>query len=288
MLRRTRKHILSYDYLWPALFLSLLAHGLFFWFIAPSLKTTTSPSLTTMTTVINYQTAQTPQLAQRLAQWDATGGGDTTRNTIATSPWQSTGSLSVNELFLQAMMRKQEELQAQRDALLDSLVAQPTQIPNPQKQEHAPLTEEGTKQGQDALNITQRRLAALSLDIERHQQGPRYLFTGPSTMASPFAAYIEAWQAKIEHIGTEHYPEQARGQSSATLQVTVYIDRNGEINGIEFDQPAQDPLFNLAAQRIIHLAAPFAPFSPEMSQQTDILAITRTWHFEQGQLQTKQ
>ena len=34
-----------------------------------------------------------------------------------------------------------------------------------------------------------------------------------------------------------------------------------------------------AAQRIVRLAAPFAPFPDNISQDTDILSITRTWTF---------
>src|SRR5690625_2553371 len=124
-----------------------------------------------------------------------------------------------------------------------------------------------TGQGDDDLTIVQQRLAEIALRIERAQARPRYTFVGPSTQASPFAAYIQAWQAKIEQIGTEHYPEQARGKASASLQITVYINHSGEIQRVDIDQPADDPIFNLAARRIIHLAAPFAPRSEDHTSE---------------------
>ena len=34
-----------------------------------------------------------------------------------------------------------------------------------------------------------------------------------------------------------------------------------------------------AAERIVRLAEPFAPFPAELKQQADILVITRTWRF---------
>jgi protein TonB len=34
-----------------------------------------------------------------------------------------------------------------------------------------------------------------------------------------------------------------------------------------------------AAVRIVHLAAPFAPFPPDIHRETDLLDITRTWQF---------
>lgn len=273
------------DYLWPATFISLLVHGLVFWLFLPAASDWFAPREIPPTTVINYRTLNEPELAERLAQWSAVGGGTQQEAVTAASPFQSAGTLSINDLFLQAMLRKQQALERTQQELLEQLESQYKSAPERHEAEHE-LTAEPTEHGLEVINITERRLAELRLEIEQFQQRPRYHFIGPSALASPFAAYMQAWQAKVERIGTEHYPAQARGRASATLQITVYIDQNGEIIKMEFDQPAEDPLFNLAAQRIIQLAAPFAPFSPEMSEHTDVLAITRTWHFEQGQLTT--
>ena len=38
-----------------------------------------------------------------------------------------------------------------------------------------------------------------------------------------------------------------------------------------------------AAMRSVRLAAPFAPFPPEMRKITDILEIIRTWKFDERQ-----
>ena len=37
-----------------------------------------------------------------------------------------------------------------------------------------------------------------------------------------------------------------------------------------------------AAVRIVQLAAPFAPFPPEMRRNTDVLEIIRTWQFRRN------
>lgn len=286
-MHRVKTPNFSKDYLWPATFISLLVHGLLFWFFLPAANKLLAPHSAPTTTVINYRTVTAPELAERLAQWSALGGGDSEGPLIASSPFQSAGTLSINDLFLQALLRKQQTLEREQQELLEKLESQ--QKTATQHQEaHAELTAEPTEHGEDVLNITERRLAELTLEIEQYQQRPRYHFIGPSALASPFAAYMQAWQAKVEHTGTEHYPETARGRASATLQITVFINHHGEIIHLEFDQPAEDPLFNLAAQRIIQLAAPFAPFNPEMAEQADVLAITRTWHFEQGRLTTSE
>lgn len=284
-MHRIKHSILSKDYLWPAVIISLLLHGMLLWALLPQEKKLLDQKSQLPTTVINYHTLETPDIAQRLAQWNALGGGDDDQK-IASSPLQGSGPLSIDNLFLQALQRKQQELEAEQRELLHRLLERAERITHTSATgESAPLIMD-TELGEDELSLIQQRLAELKLRIEHAQQRPRYTFVGPSTLASPFAAYIQDWQAKIERIGTEHYPEQAKGTASASLQITVYINRNGEIEQIEFDQPAENPLFNLAARRIIHLAAPFAPFSPEMAEHTDVLAITRTWHFEQGQLHT--
>jgi len=284
-MHRVNKNRLDRDYLWPAAIISLLLHVSFIWVLLPQGTQTASQTTELPTAVINYHTLETPDVAQRLAQWDALGGGDDAQG-LASSPLQGGGPLSVDNLFLQALQRKQQELETQHRELLHRLKEQAQDMARVASDADTTPQLNPTEQGEDKLTLIQQRLAELAVHIEHSQERPRHTFVGPSTHASPFAAYIQSWQAKIEQTGTEHYPEQARGRASASLQITVYIDRSGEIQRIEIDQPADDPLFNLAARRIIHLAAPFAPFSPEMAEHTDILAITRTWHFEQGQLQT--
>lgn len=285
MFRRKQPYLIN-DYLWPAVILSVLVHAAVFWWLLPAWAPQPTQASQPVTTVINYRSPKPPELAQRLAQWDAQGGGTKDAATLSSTPYQGAGPIRVEDFFLQALLKERQKREQEQQALLERLRALTPQIaPAQTKTTQEPLRVESAH-GQDQLNWVEQRLAALEQRIEHQNQQPRYFFSGPSTRASEFAAYIEAWQTKIERIGTEHYPTQARGQSSARLQLTVYIQRNGEINRIEFDQPADDPLFNLAAQRVVQLAAPFAPFTPEMAQKADILAITRTWHFEQGHLRT--
>jgi periplasmic protein TonB len=39
-----------------------------------------------------------------------------------------------------------------------------------------------------------------------------------------------------------------------------------------------------AAIKIVRMAAPYAPFPPELKATTDKLEIVRTWHFQENQL----
>ena len=97
---------------------------------------------------------------------------------------------------------------------------------------------------------------------------------------------MEHWRQAIEQIGTRHYPEQARGHTYGSLQLTVHIRTDGSLDRVEIDRPSEHAILNLAAQRIVQLAAPFPPLPASVAEHTDILAITRTWHFIENRLDT--
>jgi protein TonB len=61
--------------------------------------------------------------------------------------------------------------------------------------------------------------------------------------------------------------------------VTVEIRADGSLEKVELNRPSGKRVLDEAAVRIVQLAAPFAPFPPEIRQDTDILSITRTWDF---------
>src|SRR5690606_9777760 len=138
---------------------------------------------------------------------------------------------------------------------------------------------------QDSL-VLNAQISAIKERIERYNAQPRRQFTGPSTKAVEYAEYVEAWRKKIELLGTEHYPAEARGKLYGSLQLTVYIRRDGSLERIEIDRPSSHAVLNLAASRIVQLAAPFAPLPPSMAARTDVLAITRTWNFVNQKLET--
>ncbi|SUV87026.1 membrane protein [Bordetella pertussis] len=109
---------------------------------------------------------------------------------------------------------------------------------------------------------------------------------GPAAQASRHAAYLDAWRTRIETIGTRHYPEDARGRIYGSLRITVTVRADGSLADFEIDQPSPHAVLNQAARRIVQMAAPFPPFPPEMARDTDVLVITRTWHFVNDSLET--
>lgn len=94
------------------------------------------------------------------------------------------------------------------------------------------------------------------------------------------ASYEKAWQNKVERIGNLNYPDQARRQDlSGSLLLAVGIRKNGTIYRIEIRRSSGHKALDDGAIRIVRLAAPFAPFPPDLAKDADVLIITRTWKF---------
>ena len=94
-----------------------------------------------------------------------------------------------------------------------------------------------------------------------------------------FHRYVEEWKAKIERVGNDHYPPEARGRLYGSLRMSVSINPDGTVSQTRIGRSSGSDVLDRAALRIVELASPFAPFPPEIRRDTDILVITRTWTF---------
>ncbi|MGY6215608.1 TonB family protein [Methylolobus aquaticus] len=93
-------------------------------------------------------------------------------------------------------------------------------------------------------------------------------------------AYERAWQDKVERIGNLNYPEEARRKNlSGGLLLTVGVNADGSLKGINVVKSSGHAELDEAAVRIVRLAAPFAPFPSQLKADYDVLVITRTWRF---------
>ncbi len=268
-----------------ALLLSLVIHALLLLWHGFAARPT--PQVSTLeVTLVNSRSEQAPLNPQALAQQNLDGGGDQAQG-MASSPLPRTSDGSAEETVLAALRRRQAELEAEQRRLLTQLESLDTVAaarPSPELLGRSADPGEDDRQ-QDSL-VLSARIAALKDRIERYNALPRQTFTAPSARASDDARYVEAWRQRIELIGTQHYPPEARGRIYGDLQLTVFIRRDGSLDHIQFDRPSDQAVLNGAARRIVELAAPFDPLPPELARHTDILAITRTWHFTRDGLDT--
>ncbi|TAN27434.1 MAG: energy transducer TonB [Castellaniella sp.] len=268
-----------------ALLLSLAIHALLLLWHGFAVRP--APQVSTLEiTLVNSRSETPPLRPQALAQQSLNGGGNEPQG-LAASPLPRTVENSPDEVVLEALRRRQAELEAEQKRLLTQLeahdqVAQAHQTPQILGQSRDP----GEDDRQQDSMVLSARIAALKDRIERYNAQPRQTFVGPATMAVDYAQYVEAWRKRIELIGTEHYPPEARGKIYGDLQLTVYIRRDGQLDHITFDRPSDQAILNSAARRIVELAAPFDPLPAALAAKTDILAITRTWHFTRAGLDT--
>ena len=136
--------------------------------------------------------------------------------------------------------------------------------------------------------MADRSLAMLNLQAQiarqtrAYQERPRKRFIGANTREYRFAQYEEDWRAKIERVGTLNYPAEARGKLYGTLRLTVTIRPDGTVESIDLDRTSGLKVLDQAAFRIVQLASPFAVFPESIRKDTDLLVITRTWFFAQG------
>ena len=128
------------------------------------------------------------------------------------------------------------------------------------------------------------KIAALSAELDRkleaQSQRPRRKFISASTKEYNYAAYMEAWRAKVERVGNLNYPEEARKNNvSGSLILDVALNADGSVEEITVRRSSGSKILDDAAINIVKLSAPFAPFPDHIRKETDILHITRTWQF---------
>ena len=105
------------------------------------------------------------------------------------------------------------------------------------------------------------------------------------TAGGAAAGYMFRWAERIERVGNLNYPEQARQRNlSGNVLLVVGIFKNGDIESISVKRTSGSAVLDDAAKNIVRLAAPFDPLGSELSEETDILYIVRTWEFGSSKL----
>ncbi len=122
--------------------------------------------------------------------------------------------------------------------------------------------------------------AELQQRLDSHAKRPRQKYISANTREYRYAAYMEAWRAKVERIGNLNYPEEARERNlSGSLLLDVALTPDGAVQSITVRRSSGLPVLDDAAVRIVELASPFAPFPPDIAAEVDVLHVTRTWKF---------
>ena len=260
---------------------SLLLHSVLLavrFAVTDDMRPAASPPLEVV--LVNSKSATKPYKAELLAQANLDGGGNTNARRRAKTPLpllpretQNT-ELNVAAQRQQTLERQSRLLLAQTRAT-SRVTLQPSKAdaPDPAK---LPSVEELMQRALEAIRLE----AQIARDMEAYQQRPKRRFLGARTEEYRFARYVEAWRGKVEKIGNLNYPEAARSKRLyGSLVLTVAIRADGSVESVLVDHPSGKKILDAAAVRIVHLAAPYAAFPPEIRRDTDIIHITRTWTF---------
>jgi protein TonB len=122
--------------------------------------------------------------------------------------------------------------------------------------------------------------AELEDKMESRAMRPRSKYISASTQEYRYAAYMEAWRAKVERIGNINYPDEARQRGlSGALLLDVAIRPDGSVIEVVVRRSSGHKVLDDAAVRIVELAGPYAQFPPDIAKEVDVLHVTRTWRF---------
>ena len=232
-------------------------------------------------TLVNAKTQARPEKPDALAQANLDGGGNTDARRRARSPLpvpiedKQGAELSLAQKRVEQLEREAKQLLTQ--ARSQTKVAPRLEEQQPREEPQiAPSAADIMSRGMEIARLE----AQIAREWESYQQRPRRRFIGARAQEFRFARYIEDWRAKIERVGELNYPQAARDQKIyGTMVVTVSIKSDGSLEGVEINRPSGNRILDAAALRIVHLAAPFAPFPADIARDTDILSVTRTWIF---------
>jgi len=252
---------------------------------AAEIVLTRAPSLDVILVNARHNTA--PKNPQALAQANLDGGGDSFEDVRATSPLlPQSGTRDGNDLA--DMVRGQQSVirQSQQEQVLTQEGAT-VAIARPNTSEDMPAAPQPVtaSDAADAAAMELQLEAEIAEKSRAYNQRPRRKqITGVRAQEYRFAQYMESWRAKAERIGELNYPAAARGKMYDSLIMTVSIKKDGSIEKVIINRRSKYPVLNEAAERIVRLGEPYAPFPPEIAKDTDILDITRTWKFTNDKL----
>ena len=237
-------------------------------------------------TLATFKSEKPPEKADFQAQADQQGSGTLDKKAVPTTtevaPFQDS---KINKVTPPPAARRETPPAPEKSVVT-------TQAPKPQKVETKPKETKAQPKPQAAVpdfdsSQLSTQIASLEAELANEQQmyakRPRiHRLNAASTSRDKGAWYKEDWRKKVERIGNLNYPEQARREKLyGALRMMVSINRDGSLHEVLVLESSGEPVLDQAAQRIVRLSAPFAPFTGDMAE-FDRLEIIRTWRFARG------
>lgn len=278
-----------HDLLGFTLLLALALHAMFILGVSFTREQHSRAAAKLEITLAQYRSEKKPQRADFHAQHNQEGSGTLDEKALLTTRKTSDFQDNVIREISPLQQTAAQKQKAAQTALLatrsraERKTALHTDRDTPEQQAHGELT------------IEQRNLEIASLqaklDIQRQAYAARPRIRRLTSVAASYsedAQYLNHWRERIESVGNNNYPEKAREQNIyGELRLMVALLPNGEISDVKILKSSGHKILDQAAIRIVHLAAPYDPFPPDMRRQVDVLEIIRTWRFHKDRLTSK-
>lgn len=244
--------------------------------------------MTMEVTLVHNQSEDEPDDAEYLAQANQEGGGNVQEKVRDSSPFSN--PLPTEESGLAPDSRQALSPPPQPRKETPEEVMSVTKSPDKVASEKRPRKQPQPTEEVTAAQLYERsqQIARLSAEIDNlkkaYQITPRETYVrGAKAREHRFAAYLDAWRAKVERIGNLNYPEEAvRNNITGDLLLDVAINPDGSLKSVRVLRSSGHEVLDSAAQRIVKLAAPFPPLPEDILNDTDILHIPRIWQFKNG------
>jgi len=238
-------------------------------------------------TLVQTSSDTVPKDPEFLAQANQDGGGNSERPDIARNPFpvreitdRQSDTLSVLSIPQTPVTGGREKTELMTD--LDPRKIRPDVTRQQKKDARIEPLNPGLVEQSAAQQERARLNAEIARSMQELQKRPRRKFLNARTQEYKYAAYLDAWRAKVERIGNLNYPDEARRrQLTGSLVLDVSLNPDGTVNGVSVRRSSGHRLLDDAAVRIVELAAPFSPLPPQLRAEVDVLHITRTWRFNE-------
>ena len=273
------------DPLTVALVASLVLHvAVMFARFAPPAPIRVNPNDARLEVVLlNAQTRSRPMTPEVLAQVNQEGGGEHERGR-AKSPLPAEDAAR-DGTALQAQRRRIVALEARQRELM-TLAKGPQAYVSPERPaESTPRPDAADRE--DVQSVITRMQAEIAKSVEDYNKRPKRLTFGVNAVGVNYARYVADWASRIERIGTERYPPEARGRLYDSLIITVEIDKHGNVVDVVINKKSKHEALNRVVKQIVYAGQPYERFPAEMAREGDILQIVRTWTFTNDALETR-
>ncbi|MGB5440248.1 MAG: energy transducer TonB [Gammaproteobacteria bacterium] len=259
------------DRLALTLFFALVLHAMIILGITFGVHDAPPPrhELPTLDITIATRNTPAPEEADYLAQTSQDGGGNVSEKI---KPTMAIPEMAPNVVPQQPVYVPTQVVTAEKAGV--KVIQEEKEIP--EKEEPDITASELIERSMEMINLSEQ----ISQSMQAYAQRPRQNFVSARTQEYKYANYMSEWVKKVERVGNLNYPDDARRENiSGSLMMDVALNADGTLHEINILRPSGKPIIDNAAKRIVRMAAPYAPFPPEILENTDILHITRTWEF---------